>query len=157
MRRAITRALMSGMMGSSVPAKMSAGCFNVQSQGRLVQPCHRHDLIEVSAAARSAHGFGVGFDELRVLAEGAAVNLRSDSAHETLVDVPPRRRHLPQHPRTAGHHDRPRGRRRQHELSAHIVVLMGELLRDPAAPRHAADVGALMSKFRQKLRGQTRN
>ena len=34
---------------------------------------------------------------------------------------------------------------------------MGELLRNPAAPRHAADVGALMSKFRQKLRGQTRN
>ena len=30
--------LMIGMMGSSVPAKMSAGCFNVQSHGRLVQP-----------------------------------------------------------------------------------------------------------------------
>jgi hypothetical protein len=36
-------------------------------------------------------------------------------------------------------------------------VLEGELLRDPATPRYAADVGALMSKFRQKLRGQTRN
>jgi hypothetical protein len=34
---------------------------------------------------------------------------------------------------------------------------MGELLRHPASPRHAADVGALMSQFRQKLRGQTRN
>src|ERR1700729_4338305 len=119
--------------------------------------CHRHDLIEVSAAARSTHRFGMGFDELRVLAEGAAVNLLSDTAHEALVDVSPRRRHLPQHPRTAGHHDRPRRRRRQHELSAHIVVLMGELLRNPAAPRYAADVGALMSKFRQKLRGQPRN
>jgi hypothetical protein len=87
----------------------------------------------------------MGLNQVRILAEGAAVNLRSDSAHETFVNVPPRRRDLPQHPRTAGHHDRPRRRRGQHELSAHIVVLMGELLRNPATPRHAADVGALMS------------
>src|ERR1700733_15703252 len=55
--------------------------------------CHRYDLIEISAAARSTHRVGVGFDELRVLAEGSAVNLRSDTAHEALVDVTPRRRH----------------------------------------------------------------
>ena len=38
MSRAITRALMSGTMGSSLPAIMSVGCFKVQSHGRLVQP-----------------------------------------------------------------------------------------------------------------------
>ena len=43
-----------------------------------------------------------GFDELRVYAEGAAVNLRSGTAHETLVDIPPRRRYFPQHPRMPG-------------------------------------------------------
>ena len=36
--RAITRALMDGTIGSSLPARMSVGCFSVQSQGRLVQP-----------------------------------------------------------------------------------------------------------------------
>ena len=36
---------------------------------------HRYHLIEVSAAARSTHGLGVGFDELRVFAESAPVNL----------------------------------------------------------------------------------
>ena len=34
---------------------------------------------------------------------------------------------------------------------------MGKLLRHSAAPGNATDVGALMSKFRQKLRGQPRN
>ena len=116
-RSAIMRPLTGGTIGSSAPIRISAGTRTRGSQGQLVQPTPREQLVEIAAPggariARRARRGGRGRSGV------AAVDVRDRLDHVGRVDVAPRGRELHQHARAARHHDEAGAGRCQRERAA---------------------------------------
>ncbi|MNE67729.1 hypothetical protein D3C80_1633510 [compost metagenome] len=78
--------------------------------------------------------------QVRVAAEGAAVDQRGNADYMGRLHVAPWAGHHPQHLGLARHHYRAGGSGGQHQFLAAFRVVVGKLLGQGAAPGHADDV-----------------
>jgi hypothetical protein len=114
-----------------------------QDQGRLPQrpdprqtspPRHCQKLEPIADMGLVRKRLWVSCDQVRVVSERAAVDFCRYASHVGAVDVAARCRELPDRRESARYHDCARRRCRQYQPSAHIVLLMGELLSNHTTP-----------------------
>jgi hypothetical protein len=127
-------------------------------QKRQAGPAEGGDQLVVVAPGRTQPGGGVqqvtGHD--RVFPRGTAVQLAGNAGRVSGVPVPPRREHAHQDPRIPGDHDRARRGRHQHQAAHPVRPAQRELLREPAAPGDAEDVGLLIVELVEQAGQQRR-
>ena len=116
--RCMIRALTSGMIGSSSPARISVGGRSRGSHGRLVQPSLGEQLVVVAAGrAEPRRGVQQVTGHGRVLPRAAAVQLAGHAGRVARVPVTPRREHAQQDARARRDHEHARRGRDQHQAA----------------------------------------
>ena len=127
----------------------------------LVQPVNAgpaeagEQLPVVTELARRAHFRRMAGSQRRVAAERAAVDHRRDANHMGRLNVAARAGHHPQHFRFARHHHRTGSGGRQHQFLAALGIVVGKLLRQGAAPRHADHIDLAVVEIIEHPRRQS--
>ena len=142
--RARMRPLTTGTIGSSSPASTSVGCRSRHSQGMLVQPADRVQLAEIAAQAR---GLGEPGDASRAAARpgrcGPArrrARRRRGGSSRAMVAARGGQRQQARGDPGMPPRPRPRAGGGEHQPAHPVGCLVGELLGDDAAERHAEHV-----------------
>ena len=145
------RALTSGMIGSSFPASTRV-LLPQHRQERQAGPAQHRRPAEARSrdVTRGVTGRGGSAGELRLGAQLAAVQSRSDRDCEVGIAVAARGHHLGKHAWMRRHHEVTGRGAHQHESAASARVLEGELLREPTAPRDPEHVDRLVPELAQQ-------
>ena len=125
----MTRALITGTIGSSVPAMIECGLPNDGQRKQACPRCRGEKLVQVSdRRAVRPLAFEHPHNGRGVSAGATTVKISSDPGRVVVIQEPPRRQQFRQHCGSAGHRPDAKTSRRQNQPPAAARVPDGELL-----------------------------